>query len=448
MRHLKQFFLLGIAGVQLFAAGTAAASGFGLNEHSARAMGAAYAGASATGSDASYLFYNPATLSMVENIDFSASGVGILPGSSASYSLATTSVGNPNGGSASPSNYVENAFVPALGARVRLTPELSWGVTVNAPWGLNTSYDPTWAGRYYGRTTKLLTVNIMSALAYEVTPQIALAAGVQAQYAKGRLTSVIDLGTLGLVSMIPGSLPGMQDGTADYRGNDWGFGFTLGVLANLSEDLSVGLSYSSEIRHEFEGPLTFTLDSDGIGATINFFTGALADTRATAKITTPARVNFGARLGVSERWTALFEIDWTNWNSFNELRVNAINPAQPADITTANWEDSWLAALGFEYAATEDWMLRFGVAYDASPTPSNFREVRVPDNDRLWASVGTTYKAGENSEIILAYGHMFIAESDISLNAGSPENALRGNLTGKPNVEADVIGVQFVHRIP
>jgi len=78
MRHLKQLFLLGIAGVQVFAASTAVAAGFGLNEHSTAAMGAAYAGASATGSDASYLFYNPASLSMVENIDFSASGVGIL----------------------------------------------------------------------------------------------------------------------------------------------------------------------------------------------------------------------------------------------------------------------------------------------------------------------------------------------------------------------------------
>jgi len=338
--------------------------------------------------------------------------------------------------------------VPALGARVRLTPELSWGVTVNAPWGLNTSYDPSWAGRYYGLTTKLLTVNIMSALAYEITPEIALAAGVQAQYGDGRFASVLDLGTLGLVSMIPGSVPGAQDGRANYKGDDWGFGYTLGILANLSEDLSLGLSYRSEIKHQFEGPLTFSLDTDGIGATVNFFTGALADTRATAKITTPARANFGARLGLSERWTALFEIDWTDWSSFKELRINAINPAQPADITTANWNDTWLAALGFEYMASEDWTLRFGAAYDESPVSNNFREARVPDNDRIWVSVGATYKAGENTNISLAYGHLFLAESNVDLNAGSPENALRGNLTGNTDAEVNVIGVQFVHRIP
>jgi long-chain fatty acid transport protein len=448
MRHTKQVLLLGIAGVQLFAAGAAVAAGYGLHEHSTRAMGAAYAGASATGSDASFLFYNPATASMVDNMDFSVSGVGILVGSDANYSTATTSVGSPAGGSANPGDFIENAFIPALGARARLTPELSWGLTVNAPWGLNTSYDPTWAGRYYGQTTKLLTVNVMSAFAYEISPQLSLAAGVQAQYADGRFSSVLDLGTLGLVSMIPNSIPGAQDGFANFTGDDWGFGFTLGVLANLTDDFTVGLSYRSEVKHQFDGPLTFTLDQDGIGATANFFTGALADTLASTTITTPARVNFGGRLGLNERWTALFEFDWTEWSSFDELRIDSVNPAQPDEVTTANWKDSWIASFGFEYLANEDWTVRFGAAYDKSPITDGFREVRIPDNDRLWVSVGATYNAGENTEVSLAYGHLFLAESDVSLSAAAPENALRGNLIGRTDAEVNVLGVQLVHRIP
>ena len=112
MRKTNQFLLVGIAGVQILAAGAAWASG----------------------SDASFLFYNPASLSMVESSDFSLSGVGILPTSSASYSNAVTSAGNATGGDATPSNFIENAIVPAAAARVRLTPELAWGVTVNVPW--------------------------------------------------------------------------------------------------------------------------------------------------------------------------------------------------------------------------------------------------------------------------------------------------------------------------
>ncbi|MGY9106158.1 MAG: OmpP1/FadL family transporter, partial [Alphaproteobacteria bacterium] len=368
MRNMKKVLLVGIVGIQILAVGTAWASGYGLREHSAKAMGAAYAGASASGSDASFLFYNPASLSMVENSDFSLSGVGILPTSSASYSNAITSAGNATGGDATPSDFIENALIPSFAARVRLSPRLAWGVAVGVPWGLSTSYEPSWTGRYYGLTSKLQTANIMSALSYEVTPMFSIAAGVQAQYGKGRLSSAVDLGTIGAGFLVPGSIPGAQDGRANYTGDDWGFGFTLGAIAQLSENTTVGASFLSEIRHTFEGPLTFELDSGGIGATINFAAGLFANTNATANLTTPAKA------------------------SFNEFRVNAVNPAQPPDITTANWEDSWMAALGFEFMASQDWTLRFGAAYDASPAPDSFREPRVPDNDRIWLSSGATYE--------------------------------------------------------
>lgn len=448
MRNMKKVLLVGIVGIQILAVGTAWASGYGLREHSAKAMGAAYAGASASGSDASFLFYNPASLSMVENSDFSLSGVGILPTSSASYSNAITSAGNATGGDATPSDFIENALIPSFAARVRLSPRLAWGVAVGVPWGLSTSYEPSWTGRYYGLTSKLQTANIMSALSYEVTPMFSIAAGVQAQYGKGRLSSAVDLGTIGAGFLVPGSIPGAQDGRANYTGDDWGFGFTLGAIAQLSENTTVGASFRSEIRHTFEGPLTFELDSGGIGATINFAAGLFANTNATANLTTPAKASFGARVGVSDRVTALFEVDWTNWASFNEFRVNAVNPAQPPDITTANWEDSWMAALGFEFMASQDWTLRFGAAYDASPAPDSFREPRVPDNDRIWLSSGATYEGWQNTEVSFALGYLFIADAPVNLNAAGAGNTFRGNLSGRTDSAVTVVGLQLVHRIP
>ena len=65
---------------------------FGLKEHSADAMSAAYAGAAATESDASYLVYNPATLAGVNDYDVSVSMIEALPGTKASYTVATTSL--------------------------------------------------------------------------------------------------------------------------------------------------------------------------------------------------------------------------------------------------------------------------------------------------------------------------------------------------------------------
>ena len=67
------------------AAAPAFAAGYGLKEHSADAMAAAYAGAAATDSDASYLAYNPAALAGVRDTDFTVSAVAIFPGSRGHY---------------------------------------------------------------------------------------------------------------------------------------------------------------------------------------------------------------------------------------------------------------------------------------------------------------------------------------------------------------------------
>src|SRR5512133_1892441 len=59
----KKMLSCSVAGALLAMAGNAAASGFGLLEQSASAMGNAYAGGAAAGEDASTIFFNPAGMS-------------------------------------------------------------------------------------------------------------------------------------------------------------------------------------------------------------------------------------------------------------------------------------------------------------------------------------------------------------------------------------------------
>jgi len=168
------------------------AAGYGLKEHSADAMAAAYAGAAATQTDASYLAYNPASLASVIDQDFSVSVVEILPGSKANYTIATTSAGNPTGGSSKPSGFISDATVPAFGFRQRISDSWAVGLSISAPWGLRTDYPATWAGRYYAQKSSLLTINATPTVSYQVMPGLAFGAGLQIEYAQGTLTSAID----------------------------------------------------------------------------------------------------------------------------------------------------------------------------------------------------------------------------------------------------------------
>lgn len=425
----------------------ALAAGYGLRESSADAMGSAYAGASATTNDASYQAYNPASIAGVAQTDFSISAIGILPTSSASYTTARTSAGTPVSGSTAPSGFISNALVPELALRTRISDQWSAGLVIYAPWGLATSYPTNSAERYYALQTELTTVNITPSVAYEISPEFTIAAGAQVEYAKGKLSNAIDIGTLGASLSIPGAVPGAFDGSAKLSASSWGAGFVLGIIAHPTDGITAGISYHSTIQHHLAGDINYTLDSAGLGNAIKAATGLFSNSRGSADLTTPDSVNFGLRADVAPQTTALLEVDWTDWDHFHQLQVISANPAQPTDITAANWQSGWFGSVGVEYRPEEQWSLRTGVAYDQTPIPNSTLNLRIPDADRVTLAAGVTYRASDNADIKLSFEHLFVADRSISQNPTQPGNALRGTLIGTTQSSVNALGIQLAYRL-
>ncbi|MDE2133035.1 MAG: outer membrane protein transport protein [Alphaproteobacteria bacterium] len=432
----------------VLASGQALGAGYGLKEHSADAMAAAYAGAAATGTDASYLAYNPASLADVDRLDVSASAVSLLPNSKADYTLAAATPGTPLDGSRDPKAFIGDAVVPAIGLRYRLSQRWTAGLAVTAPWGLKTDYPAGWAGRYYAERTQLLAVNFAPTVAYQFSPRFAAGAALQVEYAKGTLTSAVDLGTLGAMFGVPGSMPGAQDGQAAFHGESWSLGFVLGAMARINDHLRIGLSYRSPVHHILRGPLTFTLDHAGVGAALRGATGLFTDTAARAAITTPDVIELGLSDRLSERWTGLAELDWTNWRRFRELRIVAANPAQPDDVTPTNWGAGWFGSLGAEYRADDRWRLRAGAGYDNSPAPQSTLGPRVPDANRIWVSLGARYRIDDATALNLTLARLFNSNDVISRMPLQSGNALRGTLAGTTKSDVTVIGIELSYRKP
>lgn len=422
------------------------AAGFALKEHSTDAMAAAYAGAAATDSDPTYMAYNPAATAGVRDTDYAVSAVIILPGSRGTYSSATTSAGNPTGGGLNPSGYISGAQVPSFGVRHRLSDRFSIGLDVHAPFGLKTDYRTGWAGRYYGEKTQFLSIDAVPSIAYQMSPELTLGAGAQIEWAQGTLTSMIDTGTLGAANGIPGSIPGAQDTFAHLSGKSWAFGWTVGAIWRPRPDLSLGLSYHSAMDQDLRGPLTFTLDSAGIGATIRAVTGALADTRQTTRVSLPDIVNFGAREDFSDAWSGMAELDYTHWSRFQQIRVVADNPAQPDDITTTRWHDTFFGSLGLEYRPCRGWAIRAGAGFDESPVPDATREPRIPDAGRIWLSAGVRTRLSDDLDLNVTASRLIFLGSDVALTPALPGGALRGSLSGETESYANVAAFQFTWR--
>ncbi|ABS64699.1 membrane protein involved in aromatic hydrocarbon degradation [Parvibaculum lavamentivorans DS-1] len=428
-----------IAGVLIIGATAAQAAGFAIREQSSAAQGTSFAGVSAGGDNVSSIFYNPATLTLYDGINMSGQFSWIIPDVEFGESSASTITGAPITGGNS-GNIGPQALVPAFYASWQVSPDWFLGLAVTAPFGLVTSADSGWIGRYHGLGSRLRTYNVEPMVAWKANEWLSIGGGVQVQYSDARLTSAIDLGTIGTSQGLPGGNPGdpSQDGFAAVEGDDWSYGYSLGVLLTPRPDTRIGIGYRSSMDVDLEGDAEFALST--YGELLSLLSGALTPTGGSASITLPEMVTLGVKHDITPTWTLGAEVAWTRWSRFDELVVEFDNPAQPDELTRENWEDSYFLALGATYKAREDLRLRAGVAFDEGVVPSSdFRTPRIPDADRYWFSVGAGYDLTESMTIDTAYTHIYSPKANVRLDATDPGHEGRGDLNGTFTSSADIL---------
>ena len=246
------------------------------------------------------------------------------------------------------------------------------------------------------------------------------------------LTGAVDFGT------VIGA-PGAADGYSDIKGSDWGYGFNLGFLWEPTKQTRVGVGFTSAIAHDLEGTAMFT-NVPAVAA----LRASFANTGAHARVTTPEILDISVYHELSPQWAVMADVSWTNWSRFKNLIITYDNPLRSATVTKESWKDGYFFALGAEYKASEQLAVRAGVAYDKAPTPTEERTPRIPDSDRIWGSLGATYKFNEKYSVSAAYTHIWGKKADVNLyDTGSTgSNNLRGNLKGTYDAHVDIVALQ------
>ena len=84
-----------------------------------------------------------------------------------------------------------------------------------------------------------------------------------------------------------------------------------------------------------------------------------------------------------------------------------------------------------------------GFAFDQTPVNDTDRTARLPDNNRLWVSVGGQYKLSKDGTLDFGYAHLFIKNASINQNATATNG---GILVGTYKGSVDILGVQFAYR--
>jgi long-chain fatty acid transport protein len=441
MRRLAGRWAVVAGACSLAGFGHAHAAGYALKEQSPTAQGNAFAGATAGADDVSYMFFNPAALGWVDKAQVAAVATLIAPKSEMKSASGSTIFGTPIDGSTSDDDIGENAVVPAFYAAVPLPAGVRFGLGVNVPFGLETSYGHDWVGRYHAVKSELQTVNINPALAWRPVGWFSAGVGFQAQYADGTLSNAIDFGTVGAANGIPGAVPGGQDGFARLHGDDWAYGWNAGAIVQPLAGTRLGVSYRSEIDHTLRGDVDFSGDDAGIANFIRGVSGAFTDTDADLSLTTPATLSFGLHQDLTERVAVMAEAQWTDWSVFDQLTIKFDNPSQPDSVTEEEWQDTWFFALGTTVKATDTITLRAGIAYDQSPVKDEFRTPRIPDGDRRWLSLGAGWQPRDWLDLDASFTYIDIEDAEVRLAASDTGNAARGNLDADYNSYIILLGL-------
>ena len=398
----------------------AQAAGFALIEQSGSGMGNAFAGGSAIAEDASTVYFNPAGMTYIEGTQLVGALHLIKPSAEFNNNGSIAGAGKPLGGTGGDAG--DLAFIPNAYFKMDYSDTIKLGIGVNVPFGLKTEYENGWIGRFQALKSEVKTVNINPALAFKVNDQLSLGFGVSAMWAQATLTRAVNFGALG-------------EGSVKIKADDWGFGYNLGAIYQVTPDTRIGMAYRSKVDQHLEGDATFNRPVGIPNA------GAAADGTINASVSLPENFSVSVFSKLNDTWDVMGDVTWTHWRRFKQLTIFRSSGALLSN-TDENWDNSMRYSIGANYHYSDSIKLRAGLAYDQEAVNDDFRTARIPGNDRKWLALGANWKASPNSSVDVGYAHLFI--SDANINDGR-SGAANGTLKGTYDGSVDILSMQYTH---
>ncbi|MBO4311627.1 MAG: TonB-dependent receptor [Desulfovibrionaceae bacterium] len=364
----KKILLLALA-VCMWA-GTAFAGGFQLSEYSVTNQGRAFAGSGVAGDDYSAIASNPAGMTL--------KGSGVQLGSHLIHlhSKARGYLKTDAGDMTYPPGKLSEAVAIPFGFAQAAWEDWRFGFGVYVPYGMVTEYNEDWFGSIHALTSRVATTDFTPSVAYKLTDSFSLGASLVVRYFDAELSNDVVRG--GMIR-------------SDMRADGVNLGYKLGLMYEPVKDTRFGLSYHSKITSRIHGSHTLS--------------GINARGYACTSLTLPEHVQLAAFHRLTDKIDLSANVRWTHWSRFKTLDIfSDIASVEPVQ---ERWKNTWTVAAGLDYHWTDAFTLRGGVSWDQAGVPdSGHRTARVPDSNRILASIGMSYVWG-NWQFDAAYTHMF-----------------------------------------
>ena len=377
MRSRAGLLLGGAALLWLASWDQAQAAGYGIYEQGSAVMGMAGAG-TASVSDASAIFYNPAALTRLEGPQAYLGGSLLTP--------VTSFAGiAPYPGYGVTEKMKSQYFpLPALYYARRLGERAAGGIGVGAPFGLGVNWEnpDQFTGRYIVTEAKLIDVTTQLAGSYALTDQVSLGLGADLLFTKVHLENRV-------LAPIPGG-GGQQTNVAKTELDSdmkTAWGWNAGISVAPSKEYRLGATYRGKIVAKPEGDATFTQIPTGDPT----FDAAVAaglppDQRLDTVLRFPAIWTAGGAWMPGD-WTLEGDAVFTEWSVFRDLPINFQSTPSASRTIVENYDDTWAFRFGAEHRLPS-FTYRFGYYFEQEAAPSESVTPLLPDAARNGVTLG------------------------------------------------------------
>lgn len=384
------------------------ASGFQLWELDAVSIGDYHAGYAAIAEDASTTFNNPAGLIRLKNQEILAGASGINTNFQANGTIQVSIAGLPPGpiepASAQGGGF---NFVPFGYYAIPLNKKIVFGMGILIPFGLKTNYGDETMFRYSAMLSSIKVIDYTPALGLALNDAFSVGIGLDAEHMSGEFSQTV---TADITE------PNLDTTSYNSASNTLAFGYHVGLLYQPLAQTRIGLTYHSQVVHHLNGKSTFTgpLAHDGEG-------GSQVSNNLNTTITLPPFTSLSLFHAVTPKWDIMGSISYVQWDVIQAFVFNNVagildslpNNQIPVVIQTG-YHNSWNYSVGTNLRLNDQWLFRGGVGYDQTPTTNQYRNLQLPDCDRIAVAIGAHYQIYKNLGLDAGWTHIFAVNTSVN----------------------------------
>lgn len=386
------------------------AEGYQVNTLSARQIGMGHTG-TALHLDAESMFFNPAGLGfMTDNFSVSGSFTTI-------FAKATATL--PDGNKYSTANDPSTPIM--ANAAFSIYDNLKAGVSFYTPYGSGIDWTNNWPGAVLNQSVSLKAFTLQPTISWRITDRLSIGAGLTINWGNVNLSkglvepSTADmmlnlLYVAGQLPMQPQPYQGTMPASVNLRGNsNVSCGFNVGVMYDILDNLSVGISYRSKVKMTVEAGTAAVQYANQQAQLILNSLDILNSTNFSASMPCPYVLAFGASWKPITPLTLAVDARLTGWKTYRSLDIEFLDPMCAAynQHIVKNYHNSWSVSLGAEYKLTRRFDLRAGLMVDTDPINSEHYNPETPGMTKIEPTVGFSFSPVKGLTIDVAM--MYVA---------------------------------------